>query len=80
MAAIGSALKKFAPQHATTVARSLAEADDLATQIQPALFVVDFDPAYSGLTEFFQRMRHTHPDARVLVIAEREIRSRHCNR
>ena len=68
MAAIGSALKKFAPQHATTVARSLAEADDLAAQIQPALFVVDFDPAYPGLTEFFQRMRHTHPDARVLVI------------
>jgi DNA-binding response OmpR family regulator len=67
-AAFGSALKKFAPQHATTVARSLAEADDLATQIQPALFVVDFDPAYSGLTEFFQRMRHTQPDARVLVI------------
>ena len=67
-AAIGSALQKFAPQHSTTVASSLAEAAALADKLQPGLIVVDFDPAYPGLTEFFWKMRDAHPDARVLVI------------
>ena len=67
-AAIGSALQKFAPQHSTAVAASLAEADALADKFPPALIVVDFDPAYPGLTEFFWKMRDVHPDARVLVI------------
>jgi DNA-binding response OmpR family regulator len=67
-AAIGSALQKFAPQHTTSVASSLAEAEALADKLPPALMVVDFDPAYPGLTEFFWKMRNAHPDARVLVI------------
>jgi DNA-binding response OmpR family regulator len=67
-AAIGSALEKFAPQHATAVASSLAEAEVLAEKLSPALIVVDFDPAYPGLTEFFWKIRDAHPDTRVLVI------------
>jgi DNA-binding response OmpR family regulator len=67
--AISSALKKFAPQHATKRARSLAEAEKIAKKCQPDLFVIDFDPAYAGLTEFLQKMHAVHPDSRVLIIA-----------
>ncbi len=67
--AIGSALKKFAPQHATSVARSLDEAEKLAAKIGPELFVIDVDPPWLGLTEFLEKMRTAHPDARALVIA-----------
>ena len=67
-AAIGSALKKFAPQHVTHVARSLTEAKALAKGVDPDLFVIDFDPGYPGLTEFLQKIRSAHPDARVLII------------
>jgi DNA-binding response OmpR family regulator len=67
--AIGSALKKFAPQHATKRARSLAEAEAIAKTTAPDLFVIDFDPAYPDLTDFLQKMRSAYPDARVLVIA-----------
>ena len=67
--AIGSALKKFAPRHATSVARSIAEARVLADQIAPDLFVIDFDPPYSGITEFLHEMQNARPDARALIIA-----------
>jgi DNA-binding response OmpR family regulator len=67
-AAIGSALKKFAPQHATSVARSLHEAEKLAAKIGPELFVIDVDPPWLELTEFLEKMRTAHPDARALVI------------
>lgn len=68
-AAFGSALKKFAPGHRLHRAKSLAEAEKLAKTSNPELFVIDFDPAYPGLTEFLQKMRGAHPDARVLVVA-----------
>ncbi|MDQ2823964.1 MAG: response regulator [Verrucomicrobiota bacterium] len=68
-AAIDSALKKFAPQHATVVARSLGEAEALTKKIEPDLFVIDFDPVYPGLTEFLCKMRSINAEARVLVIA-----------
>ena len=68
-AAIASALKKFAPAHVTHVAGSLAEARTLAKTITPALFVIDFDPAFPGLSCFLQKMQSKYPDARVLVIA-----------
>jgi DNA-binding response OmpR family regulator len=67
-AAIGSALKKFAPQHATSVARSLAEAEKLAAKIDPELFVIDVDPPWPNLTDLLETMRGARPDARVLVI------------
>jgi DNA-binding response OmpR family regulator len=67
-AAIGSALKKFAPGHPVSVARSLAEAEALAGNAGPALFVMDVDPQWPGLTNFIGKMRDANPDARVLVI------------
>jgi DNA-binding response OmpR family regulator len=67
-AAISSALKKFAPKHKTSVAQSLAEAENLAAEIRPELFVIDADPPWSGITEFLWNMRTAHPTARVLVI------------
>lgn len=67
-AAISSALKKFAPQHAGLVARSLTEAEKLASDRDPELFIVDVDPPWAGLTNFLEKMRAAHPDARALVI------------
>jgi DNA-binding response OmpR family regulator len=66
--AIGSALKKFAPGHPVSVARSLAEAETLAGQTCPALFVVDVDPPWPGLIDFVGKMGDANPDARVLII------------
>jgi DNA-binding response OmpR family regulator len=51
------------------VARDLAEAETIAKKTEPDLFVIDFDPAFRGLTEFLEKMRDVHPDAKVLVIA-----------
>jgi DNA-binding response OmpR family regulator len=67
--AIGSALKKFAPGHATYMARSLTEARVLSAKSAPDLFIIDFDPHYPGLTEFLREMQGAHADARALVIA-----------
>jgi len=67
-AAIGSALKKFAPQHATFVARSLAEAETLAAKIGPELLVIDVDPSWLRLTDFLEKMRTANPHARALII------------
>jgi DNA-binding response OmpR family regulator len=67
--AIGSALKKFAPRHATVVARSLAEARILGAKSAPDLFIIDFDPPCPGLTEFLHEMQRAQADASALVIA-----------
>jgi DNA-binding response OmpR family regulator len=67
-AAISSALKKFAPQHFGAVARSLSEAEKLASNLEPELFIVDVDPPWAGLTNFLEKMRAAHPNARALVI------------
>lgn len=68
-AAITSALKKFAPRHRTRAVESLAEAEALAAEIQPQLFIVDFDPPRFNTVEFLQRISVTNPDARFLAIA-----------
>ncbi len=67
-AAIGSALKKFAPHHSTHVARSLKEAEALAADVQPELFVIDVDPPWPKLTQLLGSLRSEHADARVLII------------
>ena len=67
-AAISSALRKFAPQHFGAVARSIAEAEKLASELDPELFVVDVDPPWSGLTNFLEKMRTAHPNSRALII------------
>ncbi len=68
-AAISSALRKFAPAHSTHVACSLADAKAIVRKIDPALFVIDFDPPFPGLTVFLQKMQELHPEAKVLIIA-----------
>jgi DNA-binding response OmpR family regulator len=67
--AIESALKKFAPRHRVHVARSLTEARTLALAHGPGLIILDFDPPHPGALAFFEQMRSSLPDTRVLVIA-----------
>jgi DNA-binding response OmpR family regulator len=69
-AALSSALKKFAPRHSGRVARSLAEAEKLTSDLDPELFVLDVDPPWAGITNFLERIRAEHPNARVLVIGD----------
>jgi DNA-binding response OmpR family regulator len=67
--AICSALKRFAPNHSTVVAHSLAEANKVLKKGAPDLVIIDCDPAYRGLTEFLEKMRELYPASRALVIA-----------
>ena len=67
-AAIGSALRKFAPHHATHVARSLTEADALADTHRPELIIIDVDPPWPKLTQLLGKLRTEHPAARALII------------
>jgi DNA-binding response OmpR family regulator len=67
-AAIGSALKKFAPGYTVSVARSLVDAESIAVKTPPALLIIDVDPAWPELTDSIEKWRSANPDARVLVI------------
>ena len=67
-AAIGAALKKFAPRHDLLTARTLAEAEKIAAERKPELFVLDVDPPWAGITDFLEELRATRPDARALII------------
>ena len=68
-AAITSALKKFAPRHRTRAVESLSQAETVAPDLKPQLFIVDFDPPQPDAIEFLQRISLTNPDARFLAIA-----------
>ena len=68
-AAITSALKKFAPRHRTHAVESLAEAEAVAVETKPQLFIIDFDPPRADAIEFLGRISSTNPDARFLAIA-----------
>ena len=67
-AAIPTALRKFAPQHACTVARSIKELGKLAPELDPDLFIFDVDPPWAGITDCLEQLRDWHPKARALVI------------
>lgn len=67
--AIGSALKKFAPAHRTHVVARLAAAEKSVAELDPELLVLDFDPPQAGAVDFFNRLRTTAPELRVLIIA-----------
>jgi CheY-like chemotaxis protein len=56
-AAIGSALKKFAPRHRVRVVESLAEAEAAIAEGSPRLLIVDFDPPRADTIEFFERIK-----------------------
>jgi DNA-binding response OmpR family regulator len=66
--AIGSALKKFAPNHAGAVAHSLKELEKFVNDLEPDLFILDVDPPWPGITELLEKLRGLRPAARVLVI------------
>ena len=70
-AAIGSALKKFAPEHPVVRARSLAEADEFVAKTRPQVLILDVDPPWSGITTFIEKLRNALPTARVLVVGSR---------
>jgi DNA-binding response OmpR family regulator len=67
-AAIGSALKKFAPGQEVLRARSLAEAERVVLANKPEVLILDVDPPWPGVTGFLQTVRGELPDARALVI------------
>jgi DNA-binding response OmpR family regulator len=66
--AIASALKKFAPAHATHTARSLKELEALATELRPELLLIDVDPPWPKLTQLLGKLRSSHPGTRALVL------------
>lgn len=67
-AAFSSALKKFAPQHTTVVARSVKELEKLADELAPQLLIFDVDPPWAGITKSLEQLRDSHPKARALII------------
>lgn len=67
--AISAALRKYAPAHDVRVARSLAAAEQAATELEPELFVLDLDPPSVGDVDFFGKIQRQFPDSRVLVVA-----------
>jgi len=67
--AISSALRKFAPLHRVEVTRSFAEAEAVAAQMRPELFVLDLDPPPFGEVAFLNKIKTEFPDSRALVIA-----------
>jgi DNA-binding response OmpR family regulator len=76
--AIASALKKYAPLHGVYVARSIVEAETIAAEMNPELFLLDLDPPPVGDVEFLVRLQARYPDSRALVIASgasRELRA-----
>lgn len=76
--AISSALQKFAPSHGVRVARSIAEAETIAAEMNPELFLLDLDPPPVGDVEFLVKLQARFPEARALVIASgasRELRA-----
>ncbi|MEP6821280.1 MAG: response regulator [Chthoniobacterales bacterium] len=68
-AAIRAALKKFAPLYVVSRARSLSAALTAARGKPPALLILDFDPPFPGILDFFSLLREIAPAARVMVIA-----------
>lgn len=76
--AISSALQQFAPLHGVRVARSLPEAETIAAEMNPLLFLLDLDPPPVGDVEFLVKLQARFPEARALVIASgasRELRA-----
>ncbi len=67
-AAIGSALRKFAPGHLVQRTRSLAEAEEALLSSRPALVVIDFDPPLPGAIEFLSRAKEVLPNNQFLIL------------
>ncbi len=66
--AIGSALKKFAPDYERHVVASIGEAERILDALAPALIVIDLDPPQAGVVALVERMRVAHSGSRLLAI------------
>ncbi|HEX8679968.1 MAG TPA: DUF4388 domain-containing protein [Chthoniobacterales bacterium] len=71
--AFSALLRKAAPEHATRVVASLADAETAVRERTPNLLVVDVDPAPRGTMAFFTRLKAAAPDLRVLIIAANDV-------
>ena len=67
-AEILSALEQASPGARAAVAQSLSEAQHLAHDQKPALFVLDVDASYDLAQEFIYDLRTSHPDARAIIL------------
>ena len=67
--AFGATIRQLTPNHHTVVVGSLAAAEIAAAAAAPDLLVIDFDPPHPRAIGFFNRMKVSYPDARVMVIA-----------
>ncbi len=67
-AEILSALEQASPGARAAVAQSLSEAQHLAHDQKPALFVLDVDATYDLAQEFIYDLRTSHPDARAIIL------------
>jgi len=67
-AEILSALEQAVPGARAAVAQSLSEAQQLAHDQKPALFVLDVDASYDLAQEFIYDLRTSHPEARAIIL------------
>jgi DNA-binding response OmpR family regulator len=67
-AEIISALEEARPGTKAAVANSLGEAQQLAVDQKPALFVLDVDATYDLGQEFIYDLRTSHPNARAIIL------------
>ena len=67
-AEILSALEQASPGARAAVAQSLSEAQNLAHDQKPALFVLDVDATYDLAQEFIYDLRTSHPGARAIIL------------
>jgi DNA-binding response OmpR family regulator len=66
--AILTALGEVAPEAIVDLARSLEEAQRIALETKPDLFVLDVDATYDLGQEFLYDLRTSHPNARAIIL------------
>jgi DNA-binding response OmpR family regulator len=65
---ITTALQKVAPDATVDLARNLEEAQRMAMDTKPDLFVLDVDATYDLGQEFLYDLRTSHPTARAIIL------------
>lgn len=66
--AVRDALREVAPQAIVDLAKSLGEAQQVAGNSRPDLFVLDVDATYDLGQEFLLDLRTSHPHARAIIL------------
>src|ERR1700704_2042913 len=65
---VTTALQKVAPDATVDLARNLEEAQRMAMDTKPDLFVLDVDATYDLGQEFLYDLRTSHPTARAIIL------------